>query len=85
MQPFKDSVVAALRAWALCILLAPSCNGKSTLAKSLHDIFGWGSPFIQTVQDEPFADLRGFETAIVMGTSCSTTSTGSNFFTPRCG
>eukprot|EP00435_Cladocopium_sp_Y103_P045539 s1374_g13.t1 len=72
MQPFKESVMAALQVWAdqyqhtqlrykFCILRAPSRYGKSTLAKSLHDIFGWNCPFIQTVQDEPFADLRAFD------------------------
>lgn len=44
----------------LFVIRAPSQCGKSTLGKSLHDVMGWKEPFVQTVQDAPCADLKGF-------------------------
>ena len=70
-RPFKADVVERLQAWAsqyeelqprykFCVLRAGSRCGKSTLAKSLHDLFPWKPPFIQTVQDDSSADLRSY-------------------------
>ena len=54
-RPFKADVVERLQAWAsqyeelqprykFCVLRAGSRCGKSTLAKSLHDLFPWKPP-----------------------------------------
>ncbi|CAJ1353999.1 unnamed protein product [Effrenium voratum] len=69
---FKAPVLARCEPWAsqcqepkmrykFLILRGGSQSGKSTLAKSLGDIFGLGKPFIQTVQDAEAADLKGFD------------------------
>ena len=69
---FKAPVLAPCEPWAsqyqepkmrykFLILRGGSQSGKSTLAKSLGDIFGLGKPFIQTVQDAEAADLKGFD------------------------
>ncbi|CAJ1397084.1 unnamed protein product [Effrenium voratum] len=71
-RPFKQHVLELVREWAsqysmpllrykFLVLRAGSRCGKSTLAKSLHQELAWlKPPYIQTVQDDVSADLRGF-------------------------
>ena len=57
-----------------------SCSGKSTLAKALSEIFGFGQVFTQTVQDVPAPDL-----ANIAQNCCSTMSTVMHsFWTEHC-
>lgn len=71
-RPFRPEVLAALQPWAdqysadqlrykFLVLRGGSRTGKSTLAKSLGDVYGWGSPYIQTVQGAPAPDLKEFD------------------------
>ena len=57
-RPFRPEVLAALQPWAaqytadqlrykFLVLRGGSRTGKSTLAKSLGSVYGWGNPFIQ--------------------------------------
>ncbi|CAJ1415011.1 unnamed protein product [Effrenium voratum] len=71
-RPFKQHVLELVREWAsqysmpllrykFLVLRAGSRCGKSTLAKSLHQELAWlKPPYIQSVQDDVSADLRGF-------------------------
>ena len=71
-RPFRSDVLAALGPWAsqyaelkmrykFLVLRGGSQTGKSTLAKSLGDTFGWKPPYVQTVQSAPAPDLKEFE------------------------
>lgn len=71
-RPFRPEVLAALQPWAaqysteqlrykFLVLRGGSRTGKSTLAKSLGSVYGWGNPFIQTVQGASAPDLKEFE------------------------
>ena len=65
-RPFKAAVMEQLQAWAaqyqrkFCVLRAGPRCGKSTLAKSLHELFSWKPPYVQTLQAEIAANLRTF-------------------------
>ena len=72
-RPFKPEVLDALKPWAqqysadamrfsFLVLRGGSRTGKSTLAKSIgdSDLFNFGKPFIQTVQNVESPDLRDF-------------------------
>lgn len=52
--------VDALR-YDFLVLRGRSKSGKSTLAKSIGDIFGLGKPFVQTVQDALSPDLKKYD------------------------
>ena len=43
------------------VIRGGSCSGKSTLAKALGEIFGFGQVFTQTVQDAPAPDLAKYD------------------------
>lgn len=69
---FQPAVVSQLRPWAgqydndalrfdFLVLRGASKSGKSTLAKSIGHICGFGKPFVQTVQDAPSPDLRKYD------------------------
>lgn len=69
---FQAAVIDRIRPWStqyrrnlerflFLVLRAPSRAGKSTLAKSLGKIFGFGEPFVQTVQSAEAPDLRQFD------------------------
>ncbi|CAJ1441510.1 unnamed protein product [Effrenium voratum] len=71
-RPFRPDVLEALRPWAnqyaelkmrykFLVLRGGSQTGKSTLAKSLGDAFGWRPPYVQTVQSAPAPDLKEFQ------------------------
>ena len=71
-RPFRADIVAALAPWALqyqslalrykfLVLRGGSRTGKSTLAKSLGQLFGLGAPYIQTVQGAPTPDLKDYD------------------------
>ena len=69
-RPFRPDVLEALRPWAnqyaelkmrYKFLHGGSQTGKSTLAKSLGDAFGWRPPYVQTVQSAPAPDLKEFQ------------------------
>lgn len=71
---FKPAVIDRIRPWAaqytrnlerflFLVLRAPSRAGKSTLAKSLGRTFGFGQPFVQTVQSAESPDLRQLDRA----------------------
>lgn len=71
-RPFHEDVLRLLAPWVaqyteaklrykFLVLRAGSQCGKSTLAKSLGALFGWGDPFVQTVQDAEAADLKTFD------------------------
>ena len=70
-RPFRVEVVAALQPWSVqygsdqlrykfLLLRGGSRTGKSTLAKSLGQLFGWRPPYVQTVQGAPAPDLKDF-------------------------
>ena len=72
-KPFRDEVISALKPWAeqyktdamryhFLVLHGGSRTGKSTLAKALGDqsLFGFGTPYVQTVQSAESPDLRAF-------------------------
>ena len=70
---FKPEVLELLRPWAeqykdmntrykFLVLRGASRTGKSTLAKSLGALFGFGgTPFVQTVQSALDPDLRNYD------------------------
>ena len=60
-EPWASQCQEPKMRYKFLILRGGSQSGKSTLAKSLGDIFGLGKPFIQTVQDAEAADLKGFD------------------------
>ena len=70
--PFRVGVVTSLRPWAeqytvdllrykFLVLRGGSRTGKSTLAKSLGELFNWLGPYVQTVQGAPAPDLKEFK------------------------
>ena len=63
--PFATQYQADAMRYNFLVFRGASKSGKSTIAKSLGDseLFGWGKPFIQTVQSAPAPDLRKFDPA----------------------
>ena len=71
-RPFKHEILDLVRPWAgqygedrmryqFLVIRGGSCSGKSTLAKALGEIFGFGQVFTQTVQDAPAPDLAKYD------------------------
>jgi hypothetical protein len=73
---FKPEIIALVEPFAVqyrdnalrynfLVFRGASKSGKSTIAKSLgdKDLFGWGKPFVQTVQNAPAPDLRKYNAA----------------------
>ena len=71
-RPFKPEILDLVRPWAgqygedrmryqFLVIRGGSCSGKSTLARALGEIFGFGQVFTQTVQDAPAPDLAKYD------------------------
>jgi hypothetical protein len=66
VEPFAVQYRDDVLHYIFLVIHGASKSGKSTIAKSLgdKDLFGWGKPFIQTVQNAPAPDLRKYDSAI---------------------